>query len=127
MVFILYLRNNSKILTPNNKYFIPALTSIFKKEFLLLKSLQASQQFSGIIAVIVYSTEIFIGIGLEEKTWAIYAAIFLSFVETVAHVLVMWIIDLKGRRFLLLFGLIGMSVSCFMLGLLRIFSVNLFD
>jgi hypothetical protein len=41
--------------------------------------LQASQQFSGIIAVIVYSTEIFINIGLEEKTWAIYAAILLSF------------------------------------------------
>lgn len=90
-----------------------------------LLSLQASQQFSGIIAVIVYSTEIFISIGLEEKTWAIYAAILLSLVETLAHVLVMWIIDLKGRRFLLLFGMIGMSACCLFLGVLKIFSVNI--
>ncbi len=37
------------------------------------------------------------------------------------HVLVMFIIDLKGRRLLLLTGLIGMSVSCFILALTRIF------
>lgn len=37
------------------------------------------------------------------------------------HVLVMFIIDLKGRRLLLLTGLIGMSASCFILALTRIF------
>ena len=91
---------------------------------LIFLSLQASQQFSGIIAVIVYSTDIFISLGLEKKTWAIYASILLSTVETIAHLFVMFVIDWKGRRFLLVCGMAGMSVSCFVLGLTSIFLVG---
>ena len=69
--------------------------------------------------VIIYSTQIFISLGLEENSWAVYAAIFLSFVETVMHVVSMFLMDKKGRRFLLLVGLSGMSLSCFILALTR--------
>jgi sugar porter (SP) family MFS transporter len=95
-----------------------------RKALLVTLILQASQQFSGIIAVITYSTRIFISMGLEADTWAIYAAILLSSIETICHFLCMFIIDLTGRRILLLIGLSGMSLCCFVLGLIQIFIAN---
>ena len=95
-----------------------------RKALLVSVILQASQQFSGIIAVITYSTRIFISIGLDAKTWAIYAAIFLSAIETLCHFLCMFIIDLTGRRVLILVGLASMSLCCFVLGLIQIFIIN---
>jgi MFS family permease len=70
-----------------------------------------------------YSAEIFKDIGLEEKTWAVYASILVTFVETVMHGLTMFLIDRTGRRFLLIMGMIGMSVCCFALAVVRIVSV----
>ncbi|CAF0739741.1 unnamed protein product [Brachionus calyciflorus] len=84
--------------------------------------LQASQQFSGIIVVIFYSAEIFTKIGLEETTWALYASILIALVETIMHGVCMFFIDSKGRRILLLSGMIGMSASCFVLAITRIFA-----
>lgn len=73
--------------------------------------------------VIFYSAEIFIKIGLEETTWALYASILIALVETIMHAVCMFFIDWKGRRFLLLWGMSGMALSCFILAITRIFSV----
>jgi hypothetical protein len=87
--------------------------------------LQASQQFSGVLVVSFYSAQIFIAIGLDETTWALYASILIALVETIMHGVCMYLIDLKGRRFLLIGGMIGMSVCCFVLAVIRIFSVRI--
>ena len=46
-------------------------SSLFKALIVSI-GLQAAQQFSGILVVSVYSTLIFIKIGLEPNTWAVY-------------------------------------------------------
>ena len=93
-----------------------------RRPLIISITLQAAQQFSGIIVVIFYSTIIFKSIGLDEDTWAVYAAILIALVETIVHVFTMFLIDLKGRRFLLMSGMIGMGLSCFCLALTRLFS-----
>ena len=88
--------------------------------------LQACQQFSGVLVVSFYSAEIFKVIGLDASTWAVYASILVTLVETIMHGVCMFLIDLKGRRFLLMIGMGGMSVCCFILAVVRIVSVRFF-
>ena len=85
--------------------------------------LQAAQQFSGILVVSVYSTLIFIKIGLDANTWAVYAAFLLTLVEVIVHIFTMFLIDKVGRRVLLLLSMSGMSASCFILGASSFFIV----
>lgn len=71
-----------------------------------------------------YSADIFISLGLDSKTWAVYATIMVAFVETVMHGFTAVFIDKWGRRILLIVGMLGMSFSCFVLAITRIFSVS---
>lgn len=71
----------------------------------------------------VYSTPIFISIGLDSKTWAVYATIFVTFIEVVTHIVTMFLIDKVGRRFLLLLSMSGMSLSCFVLAITSLLTV----
>ena len=84
---------------------------------------QFSQQFSGINAVIFYSTEIFTSVGLKEDTWAVYATIMLSVIQFVMTFASMGLIERAGRRILLLVGLSGMCFFSFGLAISRILSV----
>lgn len=73
--------------------------------------------------VIFYSADIFISIGLDSQTWAVYGSILIALVETIMHGITMFIIDQWGRRLLLIIGMLGMSFCCFVLAVTRIFSV----
>jgi MFS transporter, SP family, ERD6-like sugar transporter len=93
------------------------------KALIVSIGLQAAQQFSGILVVSVYSTLIFIKIGLDANTWAVYAAFLLTLVEVIVHIFTMFLIDKVGRRVLLLLSMSGMSASCFILGASSFFIV----
>ncbi|CAF0733287.1 unnamed protein product [Brachionus calyciflorus] len=82
-----------------------------------------AQQFSGINAVIFYSTKIFISVGLKDQ-WPLYATILLGVVQLIMTLVCTYFIEKKGRKFLLLIGIGGMCLSSFGIGLSRIFSAN---
>ncbi|RNA10267.1 solute carrier family facilitated glucose transporter member 1-like [Brachionus plicatilis] len=92
-----------------------------RKPLFVALMIQVSQQFSGINAVIFYSTGIFKNAGLEGE-WPIYGTIILGAVQIAMTFVCMAIVDRAGRRILLLTGMIGMCISSFMLALTRIFS-----
>ncbi|CAF0733414.1 unnamed protein product [Brachionus calyciflorus] len=81
--------------------------------------IQISQQFSGINAVIFYSTKIFENAGLTGS-WPIYGTIIIGIVQILMTFVCMAIVDRAGRRILLLTGMIGMSVFSFILAFTRI-------
>ncbi|CAF0733335.1 unnamed protein product [Brachionus calyciflorus] len=80
-----------------------------------------AQQFSGINAVIFYSTNIFKSVGLKDQ-WPLYATILLGVVQLVMTLVCTVIIEKAGRKILLLIGMGGMCLSSFGIGLTRIFS-----
>uniref|UniRef100_K1QX46 Solute carrier family 2, facilitated glucose transporter member 1 n=1 Tax=Magallana gigas TaxID=29159 RepID=K1QX46_MAGGI len=71
--------------------------------------LQLTQQFSGINAVIYYSTEIFRSAGLSAHN-AEYATIATGGVNVVMTLVSAFIMDKAGRRFLLLIGVGGLFI-----------------
>lgn len=119
--------------------------SYLRKALLVAVVLQAAQQFSGtgtkyikplnhlmnyilkqkkgILVVSVYSTPIFISLGLEAKTWAVYATMFVTFIEVLAHMVTMVLIDKVGRRILLIISMTGMSIGCFILAVTSLLKV----
>jgi hypothetical protein len=54
----------------------------------------------------------FIGIGLDPSTWAVYATIVIDMFKVAMTVVCVLLIEKAGRRKLLITGLIGMVVSC---------------
>lgn len=69
--------------------------------------------------MIFYSTEIFTNANLSQE-WSAYGTIILSFLQVAMTIICLFLIDLAGRRPLLLGGTIGVSISCFMLSIFRI-------
>jgi MFS family permease len=69
-----------------------------------------------------YSTSIFKNAGLEGS-WPIYATILIGVVQVVMTLVCTFIIEKAGRKILIIIGLIGMSVSSFVLAISRIYSV----
>ena len=59
-----------------------------------------------------YSTNMFIGIGLDPNTWAVYATIVIDCFKVLITVVCLLLIEVSGRRKLLITGLSGMVVSC---------------
>lgn len=88
--------------------------------------IQISQQFSGINAVIFYSTIIFEEAGLKGS-WPIYGTIILGVVQIIMTFVCMIIVDKAGRRILLLSGMIGMSIFSFIIAITRIYGVIIFN
>jgi MFS family permease len=128
------LRSSQNLIRFNDLFTKPTL----RRPLLLTIVIQASQQFSGInsvrltskdqknnmmnlifytIKIAIYSTNMFISIGLDEHTWAIYATILIDIFKVSITLVCMILIDIAGRRSLLLVGLIGMSLFSFCLAL----------
>lgn len=83
--------------------------------------LQFTQQLSGINAVTFYSTSIFERAGLE---WASYATLLMGGVQLTFAFVCLLIVDLAGRKPLLLIGSAGSSVFSFGLVLALVYRVN---
>lgn len=69
-----------------------------------------AQQFTGINAIIFYSTDVFRGVGLTLDD-AQYATIVLGAANVVVTIFAIFSIDKAGRKTMLLVGLIGMLLS----------------
>jgi len=93
--------------------------SNLRKPLIVTIVLQLAQQLSGINAVVFYSTSIFVNIGLDEDTWAVYATIILSAVNVLMTFVSMTLIDVTGRRVLMIIGCFGMSFFCVLLTVSR--------
>jgi SP family galactose:H+ symporter-like MFS transporter len=74
------------------------------------------QQFTGINAVIYYAPKIFQATGTHTAETAIFATMFVGLVNLIFTGVSVWLIDKLGRRFLLIFGLVGMIFSLLLLG-----------
>lgn len=75
------------------------------------------QQITGINVVIYYAPRIFQLAGLESATSAILATMGVGVINLLMTLVALWIIDLVGRKPLLIVGLIGMSLSLGVLGI----------
>ena len=82
-----------------------------------------SQNLTGIDAFVFYSTDIFENIGLEGD-WPNYSTIIVSFVQLIMTIVSMMIVDLAGRKLLMLIGMIGISLFSFCLALFRVLGQN---
>ncbi|KAG8201865.1 hypothetical protein JTE90_027345 [Oedothorax gibbosus] len=82
---------------------------ILRKPLIIAVVIMLSQQFSGINAVIFYSTEIFINAGLSNQA-AISATLGMGSVNVLMTVVSMVLVDKAGRKTLHLVGLAGMMV-----------------
>lgn len=83
--------------------------SSYQKPLLISVVLQLAQQLSGIGGILYYSTELFkdIGLSLTESQKASCGVGALSVVMTLVCV---FLVEIKGRRYLMLFGLGGMTI-----------------
>lgn len=82
---------------------------LLREPLIISVVLQLTQQFSGINAVIYYSTEIFRSAGLSAHN-AEYATIATGGVNVVMTLVSAFIMDKAGRRFLLLIGVGGLFI-----------------
>lgn len=73
-----------------------------------------SQQFSGINAVLFYSTSIFRDAGLGEQA-AVRATLGMSVVNVAMTLVSLFLVDRAGRRTLHMTGLMGMAATCMVL------------
>lgn len=69
------------------------------------------QQITGINAVLYYASKIFQMAGYATASSAIFASLGIGIVNVAATFFSIWLLDLKGRRWLLLLGIGGMTVS----------------
>jgi MFS transporter, SP family, galactose:H+ symporter len=75
------------------------------------------QQITGINTVIYYAPKIFQFAGFQSASSAILASLGIGVVNVIVTIIALWIIDIVGRRLLLIVGIIGMVVSLSILGM----------
>lgn len=91
------------------------LTQIsLKKPLIISIVIMLSQQFSGINAVLFFSTSIFRSAGLSEHS-AIQATLGMSLVNVLMTIVSLFLVDKAGRKTLHMTGLMGMAITCVVL------------
>ena len=70
-----------------------------------------------------YSTDLITDVGIENE-YAPYGTIAINSIQVLMTFVSMVVIEIAGRRLLLLGGLIGMSLFCFLLSIARVVSVS---
>ncbi|OGN66251.1 MAG: hypothetical protein A2888_01105, partial [Chlamydiae bacterium RIFCSPLOWO2_01_FULL_28_7] len=88
-----------------------------KKALFMGIILSVLQQFSGINGVLFYAPKIFQMAGFSLASTAILASISIGIINVLSTIIALWLIDLVGRRVLLITGLIGMSFTLTALGI----------
>ena len=84
--------------------------------FLIGIGISVFQQITGINTVIYYAPQIFQLAGYQTAQTALFATILVGAVNVLMTCIALWLIDLLGRRPLLIGGLIGMAASLSCLG-----------
>jgi SP family arabinose:H+ symporter-like MFS transporter len=74
-------------------------------------------QITGINAIIYYAPEIFKNIGFGTNS-ALYQTVIIGTTNTIFTFIAIWLIDKAGRRTLLLWGVSGMTICLFAIGLM---------
>lgn len=87
-----------------------------RKPLIISIVIMLSQQFSGINAVLFFSTSIFRDAGLSQMA-ALKATLGMSLVNVVMTVVSLFLVDRAGRKTLHMSGLMGMAVTCLILAL----------
>lgn len=91
------------------------LTQIsLRKPLIISIVIMLSQQFSGINAVLFFSTSIFRSAGLGEHS-AIQATLGMSLVNVLMTIVSLFLVDKAGRKTLHMSGLMGMAITCIIL------------
>ena len=70
----------------------------------------AFQQITGINAVIMFSPDMFKAAGIESDV-ALANSMLVGFVNFLMTIVALWLVDSKGRKTLLLWGAVGMTIS----------------
>jgi SP family galactose:H+ symporter-like MFS transporter len=84
--------------------------------FLLALSIACLNQLTGINSLLQFSTYILDGAGIHSNTVAMLGTVGISLVNFVTTLIAFFLVDKIGRRPLMLFGTIGMTVALFALG-----------
>ncbi len=99
--------------------------TLFKPEYrsflIAATAVNFFQQLTGINAVIYFAPSIFEKCGFKSASMAIFSAVLIGIVNFLSTIISLFLVDTKGRKPLLLLGLIGMiislsalSLACFM-------------
>jgi sugar porter (SP) family MFS transporter len=83
---------------------------------LIAIALAVLQQFSGVSVLQSYAPSIFKGAGYEEKSSAIGVNVIMRAWDLACTVAALWLVDLVGRRPLLLLGTLGMALGLAIMG-----------
>lgn len=119
-----YINNIEESLSIKNKIsFKYFLKGNIRKIILIGLLLAIFQQVVGINAVITYAPMIFENIGIQSQN-ALLQSILIGFVNFSATIIALWLIDKKGRKILLIYGAIGMTITLLYLTYAFSFSQN---
>ena len=111
------LRNERELNSLNNRSLSLAdmwHQSSLRRPLTIAIVIMLSQQFSGINAVLFFSTSIFRDAGLNERA-AVRATLGMSLVNVGMTLVSLFLVDRAGRRTLHMTGLMGMAATCLVL------------
>ncbi len=95
--------------------------TVFKKEYRPLLNIAVLvnffQQLTGINAIIYFAPSIFTMCGFKSVSGAIFSAVLIGLVNFLSTIISIFLVDRKGRKPLLLVGLVGMFLSLVILSL----------
>lgn len=101
--------------------------STIKYALLIGICLSIFQQVTGINAVIYYASKIFQMAGYANASSATFVSIGIGVVNTLATLISVRLLDRKGRRWLLLVGSVGMTLSLFLITLAFITNLKMMN
>jgi hypothetical protein len=78
-----------------------------RRSLFIVVGVHIAFQFSGINAVLFYSTSVFQNVGLTDL-WPMYATIMLEVGKISVAILSLFLVEISGRRILLIIGMAGM-------------------
>jgi len=106
-----YINNIEDSLSMKNKIsFKDLLKGNIRKILLMGIILAIFQQIVGINAIISYAPMIFEKVGIQSQN-AVLQSILIGFVNFLSTIIAIWLIDNKGRKILLIYGAIGMTIT----------------
>ncbi|MGR3912210.1 MAG: sugar porter family MFS transporter [Candidatus Rhabdochlamydia sp.] len=112
------VKASTKVSTQESKFSWKALLDpVYQKPLLIALFISSFQQLTGINAVLYFAPSIFKLCGFHTASQAIFSAVLIGAVNFFSTIISLFLIDTKGRKFLLQVGLSGMIVALLFLSL----------